>query len=426
MHEASLVSEIDNNNTKNLPFISLTSPAKRPLPMPFRSPAFFQMANDITFQTQCIAAIVGHFKWRKVTTIYEHNNGFSDDSGIITLLSNSLRLVNSEIEHQKAFPYLSSLSNPKKAIKKELKKLKRKSNRVFILLQFSFHSAMLLFETAKQMGMMGKGYVWVISDEIASLLDSVDSSVMYNIQGVIGLKTSFDESSEAYKRFKSKFRRMYGSKYPEEEENSSPSIFALRAYDAITAIAKVSREFEGSKVRSTRLSQKLLSLDFRGLSGAIRFKNGILSQPPTFEIINVVGKSYTEIASWSQANGSWGNIVEHYETKGKNTNGFVGMTGPIYWPGGLQQVPPGWTLSEAEKPLKIGIPAIDAFKQFVRVSYNQTNNKTHIVGFSINVFEKVVKHLPYQLNYVLVPFYGSYDQLVEQVYYKVYENLHTI
>ena len=46
----------------------------------------------------------------------------------------------------------------------------------------------------------------------------------------------------------------------------------------------------------------------------------------------------------------------------------------------------------------IGIPAIDAFKQFVRMSYNQTNNKTQIMGFSINVFEKVVKHLPYQLN----------------------------
>ncbi|XP_040967828.1 glutamate receptor 2.9-like [Gossypium hirsutum] len=39
-------------------------------------------------------------------------------------------------------------------------------------------------------------------------------------------------------------------------------------------------------------------------------------------------------------------------------------------------------------------------------------------GFSVEVFEAVVKRLPYQLPYVLVPFYGSYDDMVEQVYSK--------
>ena len=61
----------------------------------------------------------------------------------------------------------------------------------------------------------------------------------------------------------------------------------------------------------------------------------------TFEIINVVSKSYIEIALWSQANGSLGNIVEYYETKAKTTTGFVGMIGPIYWSGGLQTIPKG-------------------------------------------------------------------------------------
>ncbi|PON65079.1 Ionotropic glutamate receptor [Parasponia andersonii] len=408
LQDVALVSGTDNmNTTKNLPLIvSLNSPAQSSSPVPFQSSIFLQMANDITFQMHCIADVVGHFNWRKVTAIYEHSIGFSDGSGIITQLSDSLRLVNSEIEHHEAFPSLSSQSDPKGALKRELRKLERKSNRVFIVLQFSLNSAMLLFETAKQMGMMGKGYVWIISDEIASLLDSVDSSVKYNMQGVIGLKTSFEDSSDAFKGFKSRFRRIYGSHFPEEEENSSPSIFALRAYDAITAIAKASGELKG-KVTSKRLSQKLLSLDFKGLSGEIRFKNGILAQLPTFQIINVVGKGYAEIASWSQAHSSLGNFVEHGE-----------MTGPIYWPGGLPTVPKGWTLSEVGKPLKIGVPAGAAFKQFVRVSNLQYKNATLVSGFSVNVFEEVVKRLPYELHYVLVPFYDSYDQMVEQVYYK--------
>jgi hypothetical protein len=49
--------------------------------------------------------------------------------------------------------------------------------------------AIFLFEKANQMGMMEKGYVWIVTDEIASLLDSVDSSITYNMQGVLGLKT---------------------------------------------------------------------------------------------------------------------------------------------------------------------------------------------------------------------------------------------
>ena len=41
--EAAVVSERD----KNLPLISLTSPAESLPPTPFQSPIFFQMANDI-------------------------------------------------------------------------------------------------------------------------------------------------------------------------------------------------------------------------------------------------------------------------------------------------------------------------------------------------------------------------------------------
>ena len=93
----------------------------------------------------------------------------------------------------------------------------------------------------------------------------------------------------------------------------------------------------------------------------------------------------------------------------------------IYWPGGLQTVPKGWNLSEAEKPLKIGVPARAAFPQFVKVSNHQENNSPQISGFSINVFETVVQRLPFQLNYDLVPFDGTYDEMVEQVYNKVYK-----
>jgi hypothetical protein len=187
LQEAALISEI-GKTTKDIPILSLTSPAiVRPI-VTLQPSFFIQMANDVTLHMKCIAAIVGHFRWRKVTTIYENNNGrFSTELGTLNLLSDSLRAVGSEIEQHSTLPSLSSLSSdPKLAIEEELKKLRSKSNRVFVVLLSSLESAILLFEKANQMGMMEKGYVWIIADEIASLLDSVDSSITYNMQGVIG------------------------------------------------------------------------------------------------------------------------------------------------------------------------------------------------------------------------------------------------
>jgi hypothetical protein len=134
----------------------------------------------------------------------------------------------------------------------------------------------------------------------------------------------------------------------------------------------------------------------------------------------VVGKSYKEIEFWSPEFGFSENITEHDGEKVIVVNGSInGAMGPVFWPGGLQTVPKGWTYDAEGKPLKIGVPARDAYNQFVRITYDKETNRTFITGFSIDVFEAVVERLPYQLPYVLVPFNESYDDMVQQVYYKV-------
>ncbi|KAK4859850.1 hypothetical protein QYF36_012890 [Acer negundo] len=407
--EATLVSMIDET-TNNIPIISLTSPGiLPPQQMLQQLPSILQMSNNIILHTQCIAAIVGIFKWRKVTAIYENNNDFSADSGLVTL-SDSLRVVNSEVKHHLALPPLTSLSKPEAAIQEELEKLMSKSNRVLVLLQCSLELAILIFDKAKQIGMMEKGYVWIVSEEIASLLHSLDSSVFDNMQGVLGFRTNFIQSSKSFRQFKTKFRKMYQLKYPEEEEYSNPSIFALRAYDAVWTIAQaIEKKSPQEKIPSAKLLENMLSSNFEGLSGKIEFKNGKLAENSTFQIINVVGTSYKEMAYWSSLFGFCETII---------CNKSVTELSPVYWPGGLRKVPKGWSSINEEQPLKIGVPANGAFNQFVRVSYDLRRNETYVSGFSVKVFEAVVNRLPYHLPYVLVPFNGSYDEMVEQIFYK--------
>ncbi|XP_022766476.1 glutamate receptor 2.7-like [Durio zibethinus] len=418
--EAILASEIQKA-TRDLPIIiSLTSsPATAATSLRNQLPFFVQMANDINVNIQCIAAIVKNFRWRKVTVIYEDNNDFSTDSGLISLLSDSLRVVGSEIEHHLAFPPLSSLSYQNGTIE-GLKKLRSKSNTVFIVVKSSIQFAVLLFEKAKQMAMMEKGYVWIVTDEIASLLDSVDFSALYNMQGILGCRTNFIDSSKSFRRFKTKFRKNYGMRYAEEEEYSNPSIFALQAYDAAWSIAQGMKKSQANAT-SRELFKQLLSSNFEGLSGRIRFENASLLQHGTFQIINVVGKSYREIAVWSPEFGFRENSDIHEGENSRFGNRSMKELGPIYWPGGLQTVPKGWTSGAEDKPMKIGVPARGAFNQFVRVNYDQDKNGSYVTGFSIEVFEAVVKRLPYHLPYMFVPFYGSYDDMVEEVYSKEFD-----
>ncbi|KAJ6320901.1 hypothetical protein OIU78_016152 [Salix suchowensis] len=407
------LSKIDKN-IKYLPIISLTSPAITPPSMAHHLPHFFQFSDHITFHIQCLAAIVGHFKWRKVTVIHESKTGFSAYSGILTLLSDTLKTVNTEIEHHSTFPPMPSLSNPGVFIEQELIDMRSSSNRVFVVVMSSLEMAVLLFANAKRLGMMEKGYVWIVTDEIASLLNSVDSSVVHNMQGVIGFRTEFARTSEPFKRFRSRFRSKYRSEYPEEEEYCNPSIFALRAYDATWAVARTMKSSTG-KSSSKDLSKGISSRIFRGVSGVMRFKNNTLWQLPWFQIINVVGNSYREMAVWSPESGFSKNPERH---NGESSSSSFEGWGPVYWPGGKGSVPRGWVISEKDKPLKIGIPSMGAFREFVQVCFDQVNNKTSATGFSIKVFEATLKRLPYDFPYEFVPVNGSYDEMVKQVYRK--------
>ncbi|KAI4308630.1 hypothetical protein L6164_031686 [Bauhinia variegata] len=409
LNESELVAKI-YKTSKKLPIISLTSmatPESNPVPLPY----FIQMANDVTIHMQCLADIVGQFRWRKVTAIYEQNDGFTSNSSILTYLSNNLWDVNSEIDEHVAFPSLASLSDPKATIEQKLKSLQKKSNRVFLIVQSSLEFAVMLFEKANQMGMIEKGSAWIISDSVASHLDSLDPSVTDNMQGILGCKTNFSATSSKFRNFKFKFRGKFLSEFP-KEENQEPSLFALRAYDTIWAIFLALKKSQGN-FSLEAFSKSILSSNFDGLSGKISFKNGRLNQAPIFKIVNVFGRSYKELAFWSNISGFSKYPVTHQAMEGRSQNNSSGVLGTVNWPGGSQTVPKGWVYRYEGKPLKIGVPLNGACPHLMHVSYDQ--NKTKVTGFSADVFRKSSKHLPYDLSYDFVPFNGTYNEMVKHV-----------
>ncbi|KAF5208262.1 Glutamate receptor [Thalictrum thalictroides] len=420
--EAELVTEITTRT--QVPTLTFSAPSITPSLTKVRWPFLVRMATNDSLQMQCIASIVGSYGWRRVIAIYEDGGYNTADSGSHTLLSNQLQAVGSEIEHWLAFPSFSTLPDPKDYINKEFEKLtSSKQSRVFIIVGSSLELAIQILTGAKHNGLMENDSVWITTDCVTSQLDTLNSSVMSFMQGIIGIKTHFSKTNPSFINFSTKFRNIFRSTYPEEEK-TEPGIYALRAYDTISTI---SLAIEKS---STNLADNILSTNFNGLTGKVEFKDGELSRATTYEIVNVGEKFCVPLKLWSPDIGfSNYSLNERSTTQERNTNGggVIGGHGEpmqvlgkqVYWPGGLKRTPLGWVMPSKSKPMRIGIP-VNGLEMFVKVMDREKvkNGEEEPEGFCIDLFKEALLLLNYDLPHKFVPFDEPYEKLVDKVYLK--------
>lgn len=407
--EAAQVAVIGSKN--RIPVISLSSPALSPALAAIRWPYLVRMTNDDSEQMKCIAAIISSYGWRRVIAVYE-DDVYGGDSGKVAQLSESLQKHGSEIEHRLILPPFSSIPNPKEAVQEELEKLQGIQSRVFVVLQSSLPMVIHLFEAAKEMGFVGRESVWIVTDTISNYLDSFNSSVISSMEGALGIKTYYSEQGDSYRTFYNQFKTVFRNKHP-EEDCFEPGIHALKAYDIIRLInSSITTSSPDS------LLQNILSSNFNGLSGPIRFsKPQELSENPVLRIINVVGKKYKELDSF------WHPKIGFTRSE----NDFVGNTSiyfgrKVTWPADLEHVPKGWGMPTQAKPLHIGVPARTTFEKFVKVAdgENAADVKKYD-GFCIELFHNLLTYLDYDLPYVFSPFNGTYDELISSVHNKTFD-----
>ncbi|CAI9783706.1 unnamed protein product [Fraxinus pennsylvanica] len=397
--EAALAADV--GKPAQVPVLSLAAASSTPLLTQNRWPFLVQMATDSLEQINCIAAIVNSYQWRKVIAIHEDNSYFAD-SGLLPMLSEALQNVGAAIEYNLILPPFSSLSDPEGFVRLEAANLMRKQSRVFIVLHSSLPLATHLFREAKQIGLMGRDSAWILTDSISDFLDSVDPNLVTSAQGAIGIKSNYSESNRHFLDFKDKFRRNFSLEY-QDEDNWNLGIHALKAYDSITAIAEAVKRLGGYNNSNPKLLlNEIVSNNFAGLSGEIRFHGRKLKQKPVYKIVNIVGRSYKELGIWSS---ELSFSESHVEEKGNIL---------VNWPGELDRVPKGWAVP-TDAPMRIGVPQDDSFPAFVMVKRDQKTNEMKYDGFCIDIFEEVIKIMGYPLHYEFVPFDGNFSELVGNV-----------
>ncbi|CAL5088250.1 unnamed protein product [Urochloa decumbens] len=353
----------DLGTKSHVPIISFT--ATSPTLSPSSLPYFVRATLNGSAQVSCIASTINAYGWRKAVPIYEDTEY---GRGIIPYLVDVLQ------EHNVHVPYRSVIppSATSDQITKELYKLMTMQTRVYIV-HMSSVLASTLFIKAKEVGMMEKGYVWIITDGVTNLIDSLHPSVVESMNGALGIHFYVPKSTEL-NNFTTRWNMRYQIDNPTDPP-SKLSIFGLWSYDTIWAVAQAAEKVGLSNATFRKPISKQKSTDLGAL--------GTSSNGPEF-------------------------LKEILQSK------FI-------------DIPRGFEVPASGKKLRVGVRS-SGYQQFIKVEKDEITGATKATGLSVDVFEEAVKILPYAVPYEYVLFgspedtsSGSYDDFVYQVNLKVYD-----
>lgn len=394
-------------NELHVPLLSFaaTDPTLSPLEFPY----FIRTTHSDYFQMNAVADLVEHFGWREVTAIYVDDHY---GRGGVIALGDALARKRSKISYKAGFPPGADSD----VIRDLLAGVNLMESRVYVV-HVNPDSGLSVFSLAKNMGMMGTGYVWIATDWLASDLDSFgteDPSTMSLVQGVIVLRHHTPES-DLKRRLTSRWKSVI------QEGNTTASLnsYGLYAYDSVWLVARAIDRFlsagqiinfsvdprlhdaKGSSLRlatlrvfdgGERLLHQLLLTNFTGVSGRLQFDSDRNLVRPAYDILNIEGTGPRLIGYWSNYSGLSVLSPEVLYMQPPNASTPVQrQLHGVVWPGETTTQPRGWVFPNNGKPLRIGVPNKASFKEIVWGSSNSTDPS----GFCIDVFNAAVKLLPY-------------------------------
>ncbi|XP_058777676.1 glutamate receptor 3.6-like isoform X2 [Vicia villosa] len=412
---AHVITHIANELQVPLLSFSALDPTLSSLQFPF----FIRTCHSDLFQMAAIADLVDYYGWKEVIAVY-----IDDDNGRNGIVALGDKLAERRCRISYKAP-VSPEATPEE-ITNVLVQVALAESRIIVV-----HANTLwgpkVFSVAKNLGMMGTGYVWIATAFLSAILDissPLSSDKMDEIQGVLTTRV-YTPDSELKRRFASKWKNL--TRGNTANGPLGLSFLSLYAYDTIYALAHALDAFfkQGNKITFTNDS-KLLSLhgdslnlealnvfnegnllrknfygvNMTGVTGLFKYAPDGNLVNPAYEIINVIGTGSRRIGYWSNHSGLSAVPPETNHSKPGNDFRESKKLLPVIWPGDIYQKPRGWVFPNNGRLLRIGVPKRVSYRQFL----SQVPGTDTFQGFCIDVFLSAVNLLPYAVPYKFIPY----------------------
>ncbi|KAF3488425.1 hypothetical protein F2Q69_00052518 [Brassica cretica] len=420
-------------NELTVPMLSFTAldPTLSPLQFPF----FVQTAPNDLFLMRAIAEMITYYGWSNVVALY--NDDDNSRNGV-TALGDELEERRCKISYKAVLPLDVVITSPAEIIE-ELTKIRGMESRIIVVNTFP-NTGKMIFEEAERLGMMEKGYVWIATTWLSSLVDSDLPLDLKSLNGVLTLRLHTPDSRK---------KRDFAARW-KKNKTIGLNVYGLYAYDTVWIIAQAVKSFleaggnltfshdaklsnlKGEALNLSALSRfdegpQLLDYIMRtkmsGLTGPVQFHRDRSMAQPSYDIINVVDGGFRQIGYWSNHSGLSTVPPESFYNKPSNRSSSNQHLNSVTWPGGTSVTPRGWVFPNNGKLLRIGVPNRASFKDFVSRVNGSSNHKVR--GYCIDVFEAAVKLLSYPVPHEFI-FFGdglqnpNYNDLVNKVANGVY------
>ncbi|TKY57556.1 Glutamate receptor 3.2 [Spatholobus suberectus] len=421
-------------NELHVPLLSFT--ALDPTLTPLQYPYFVQTAPSDEFQMSAVADMISYFGWREVIAV------FSDDDQSrngITVLGDKLAERRCKLSYKAALPP-DPTATPSD-VTTQLVKITSMEARVIVLHTFA-QTGLLVFDVAQKLGMMTKGYVWIATAWLSTVLDSTSASNTSNsMQGVLTFCPHTPQSRRK-QSFISRWKHL---------SNGSIGLnpYGLYAYDSVWMIAQALKLFfdqngtisfsnntnlSGMKEETLdlgalsvfdggkQLLDNILRINMTGLTGPIQFGPDRSPLHPSYDILNVIATGYRRIGFWSNYSGLSVITPEKLHAKPANRSISSQHLNRVIWPGNTTEKPRGWVFPNNGRQLRIGVPNRVSYRDMV----SQVNGTNQVQGYCIDIFLAAIKLLPYAVQYKFV-LYGdghknpSYYDLVNMIHSDVFD-----
>ncbi|KAL9328317.1 hypothetical protein ACSQ67_003320 [Phaseolus vulgaris] len=412
---AHVITNIANELQVPLLSFSALDPTLSSLQFPF----FIRTCHSDLFQMTAIADLIDYYGWKDVIAVYP-----DDDNGRngIGALGDKLAERRCKISYKAALSPQASMEE----ITNVLVQVALAESRVIVV-----HGNTLLgpqvFTVAKNLGMMGTGYVWIATAFLSALLDinyppSPDS--MDEIQGVLTPRI-YTPDSQRRRSFVSRWKNLTSGNTANVKLGLS--FLPLFAYDTVYVLARALDAFfkEGNQItfstdsklssihgnnlnlealkifnEGNMLRSNIYEVNMVGVSGPFKFTSDRNLANPAYEIINVIGTGTRRIGYWSNYSGLSVVPPETLYSKPVNLARKNQKLFPVIWPGNTDERPRGWVFPNNGRLLKIGVPRGVSYQEFV----SQIKGTDMFEGFCIDVFLAAVNLLPYAVPYRFISY----------------------